>query len=206
MTLDSLEGSVSPKVISSYQTLSELQKASGKMDSQMEEKCRNSFKGSLIRWGITKSHTPSLESAALSKLFHALGVANPEPFRFENREAGFDSFTSGKTAVHLGSSGLWALDPFGDLQMFFTPNLHKSQYFSSQGSQMQDYIAQLRRADSPSKRKDLALLLNQHIFNSSLFFVYAHSRRFFIGEKGSSLERIPMAISGAAPWQVFAGP
>jgi hypothetical protein len=203
--VESIQGGISPKIITGYQSLQELTHSQGVLSKEIEEHCRRVFKGSKIRWGFTKNMPLNREADALLQVFKELSIKDFEPLVFESRDESFNAFLSGKSSIHFGSSGLWALDPFGDLQMFFTPNLHKSQFFSSKDQPMQDLIARLRRAESPEHRKALALELNRHIFKNALFNVYSHSRRFFVAEKSSSLAKIPMAISGAAPWQVFSG-
>ncbi|MBL7542853.1 MAG: hypothetical protein JNL11_03510 [Bdellovibrionaceae bacterium] len=111
-----------------------------------------------------------------------------------------DLFDFGKISIFYGGSGFWAQDAAGDLQMLFTPGLHKSLDFVTQDSGLQALIQKLK--EDPTN-KSRFVEINQYIHDEALFNVYSHIRRFFVSKKSSHNVVLPFAITSPFPWHLF---
>jgi len=200
---DNVEGSISPKVIAGYSSLSQLNSKIVDATEREFGRCKESIKNSDLVWTVSKGIVSDEVSKAFKRTLEKFQQKNVEPRFFERRVEEKKFFADGKSDAVFQSSGLWPLDAFGDLQMLFTPNLHQELRHISSGHKLQETVAELRKTEDSVKTKKLAQDLNTQIFEDSLYVVYAHSKRIFVGSTSSSLDRIPMAISGPSPWQVF---
>ena len=101
----------------------------------------------------------------------------------------------------MGSgSGFWAHDPAGDLQMLFTPNLHKALNFVTQDEKFQNLI---RDAVNNSENESYYKAVNQYLYEEGLINIYAHVRRFYFSKNKNFLKKSPLGYSAPTPWQVF---
>ena len=100
-------------------------------------------------------------------------------------------------------SGFWSLDPVGDLQMMFTPNLHPRLQFTANDSELRLMINSL---DSSLTDNDLKLKMeriNKHLYDSGLLNVFLHTRKFYASVNVDQLRELPQQISAPSPWQIF---
>jgi len=128
-------------------------------------------------------------------------AGNDKPNMILKSRAEFDTlFESGKISISYGGSGFWAQDAAGDLQMLFTPGLHKSLDFVTQDPTLQLLIKQLKD-DAATKSRYTEI--NQYLHDEALFNVYSHVRRFFVSKQSSSNLNLPFAITSPFPWHLF---
>ncbi len=182
--------------------------SSDEFQSQIESKlnandlveCKMKFQENPIHWLKSKSNPNSFFVQVMEKIFLSLGIENQDPIQSETQKDEVEMFVNGKLSVSSFQTGFWAFDPAGDVQMLFTPNLHKSLCFVSKDPKTQDLIKNLEIA----KDKNSAFAaLNRHIFNESLLNVFTHVRRFVAAKDQSLIQEAPVSITAPAPWQYF---
>lgn len=196
-----LESSIFTKIVPGYLSSSELNKKSfGKIKESDVVKCKEKIKSSPPAWGIAESEKNANINKALQLTFKKLGSSeNPTMVLKTKSELG-DLFDSGKLSIFYGGSGFWAQDAAGDLQMLFTPGLHKSLDFVTQDTGLQSLIQKLK--EDPTN-KSRFVEINQYIHDEALFNVYSHVRRFFVSKKSSQNLVLPFAITSPFPWHLF---
>ena len=175
-------------------------KSFGKIKESDIVKCKEKIKSNPPAWGIAESEKDANINKALQLTFKKLGASeNPTMVLKTKSELG-DLFDSGKISIFYGGSGFWAQDAAGDLQMLFTPGLHKSLDFEAQDSGLQALIQKLK--EDPTN-KSRFVEINQYIHDEALFNVYSHVRRFFVSKKSSHNVVLPFAITSPFPWHLF---
>lgn len=195
------ESSIFTKIMPGYLKPTELAKGLPKFSNE----CREALKNATFQWGLVKGMRNFYFETAMRKAIAALGMEKVTYRELESKKEAYDLFFDGKIAVIFGASGFWPVDPAGDLQMLFTPNLHKALAFISHDEEFQRLIKKLQVEMDAKKRVALFETINRHLYDEALFNAYAHFRRFLITSKTHSLKDIPLAITSAAPWQVFGG-
>ena len=93
-----------------------------------------------------------------------------------------------------------ALDVAGDLQMLFTPKLHKALEFVAGDLQLQKMIEE---AVQNSKDDKAFANVNQYLYQRALIRPYSHFKRFYLAKNPNLLNNIPVGITFPAPWQLF---
>jgi hypothetical protein len=197
------ESSIFVSIVPGYMTDKELsEKSVARIKPKEIENCKNEFKKSNYQWGYVKDERNLAFKMALEMTFKNLSVGDKKPLVLENRKQQSEEFLRGKIAVFNAGSGFWPLDPAGDLQMLFTPNLHKPLEHITKDETLQKLIRKVQDDESgPSAYKEV----NQFLYDDALFNVYAHVRRFFAAKNKDLLLKFPEAITSPAPWQVFKG-
>jgi hypothetical protein len=122
------------------------------------------------------------------------------PIILKDRKELAEKFSSGEVSILNSGSGFWDNDPAGDLQMLFTPNLHKPLNFVTRDQTLQSLIQDLERHQG-DKSKYVAV--NRYLHDEAMFNVYTHVRRFYFSKNKGLLKQIPQGGSAPAPWQVF---
>jgi ABC-type transport system substrate-binding protein len=197
-----VEGSISPKMVSGYVPLSQLESEFGP-SPQDQERCVSAFKKNPIVWGVIETkRVPQFETAVRQALMD-LGLPVSDPYISKNRDSADEEFLAGKFNIGREASGLWPLDPFGDIQMLFTPGLHKGLYHLQKDNKLQDLIALLRMDGRKSERQKIATELNKYMFQSAVYNVWEHVGRFYVSRDQSLAKNLPLSITSPMPWQVF---
>ena len=196
-----LETSIFTKIVPGYLSTSDLSK---KSFDQLKEsdvaKCKDKIKIHPPVWGVAEPEKDSILNKALQMTFKKLGASeNPTMVLKTKSELG-DLFDSGKVSIFYGGSGFWAQDAAGDLQMLFTPGLHKSLDFVTQDESLQSLIYKLK--EDPTNKSRFTEI-NQYLHDEALFNVYSHVRRFFVSKKSSQNLDLPFAITSPFPWHLF---
>ena len=202
---DAIEGSISPKVVTGYAPLNAMTSALPAHTTQEIKKCLDDIARVPIK-AVFKKGTTTLFQEAVKNTLVRLGQPNAEPIAVDTFEKADQLFLEGKAQLAAIGSGLWALDPFGDLQMLFTAGLHAPLVHLQRDSELQKMLATLRTEMPPAERVALALKVNQHLFEDATFNVYTHTRRFYLSKKGISRGYLQASITSPAPWQLFAKP
>lgn len=198
-----LETSIFTKIVPGYMSSSDLAKKSfDQMKDSDIAKCKEKIKSHPPVWGVVESEKDSNINKALQMTFKKLGASEAPTMTLKTRSELGDLFDSGKVSIFYGGSGFWAQDAAGDLQMLFTPGLHKSLDFVTQDKTLQSLIRHLK--EDPTN-KSRFMEINQYLHDEALFNVYSHVRRFFVSKKSSHNLDLPFAITSPFPWHLFEG-
>ncbi len=173
-----------------------------KLNDSINEKistaCSNELKSAEIPWHISQTSKLALSEEIIFETMRRLNInSKPKVTPFDEREL---QFIAGENAFYAGSSGFWAEDPVGDLQMFFTPNLHKIVQFTIQSRSLTNQLNSLDASDfSVANLQEI----NKTLYQDALFNVFMHSRRFFASKNPNLLVSLPQAVSSPAFYQVI---
>ena len=195
------ETSIFTKIVPGYLSPQELSKRSFDQIKESDVlKCKERFKSNPPAWGIAETEKDSNINKALQMTFKKLGASENPTMALKTKSELSDLFDSGKVSIFYGGSGFWAQDAAGDLQMLFTPGLHKSLDFVTQDASLQSLIHKLK--EDPTN-KNRFTEINQYLHDEALFNVYSHVRRFFVSKKSSHNLDLPFAITSPFPWHLF---
>ena len=196
-----VEGSIFTKLIPGYMSQNALsEKEVSRITATQKSTCLEKIRKSQVQWGYVEGEKNTAYFQTLTVLFKKLEIKDNKPVLFASRKEMFEAFYEGKIALAGVSSGFWAHDPSGDLQMLFTPNLHKILSFVSRDGSLQKLIKDVvKESESQGSYK----VVNQYLFDESLFNVYTHIRRFYFTKNNSYLKKPQLGMSAPNPWQVF---
>ncbi len=197
-----IEASLFTELLPGYSNASELKKTRFDKISQQEKvECLSQLKANPPKWAETNDESDAIYRIIAEKTFDVLGIPKPIPAKFESRKEETEAFSKGEIAIMGASTGFWALDPAGDIQMLLTPNMHKLLQFVSNDDRAQDLIKNLKKENenSPGAFKEM----NQYIFDDAKFNVFAHVRRFYASDSLLNIAELPVSITSPAPYQVF---
>jgi hypothetical protein len=196
-----IEFSLFTDLLPGYVTSAELQSSVvSKLNANDLVSCKMKLQENPIHWLKSKSNPNSFFVQVMEQVFANLGIENQEPILADTQKDEVEMFVSGKLSVSSFQTGFWAFDPSGDVQMLFTPNLHKSLSFVSQAPKTQILVKNL---ESTKDKNSAFAILNRHIFSGSLFNVFTHVRRFVASKDQRLIQEAPVSITAPAPWQYF---
>lgn len=198
-----VESSVFTDVLPGYITSTQLsENSSHHLTPADRTKCIEQMKTEPPPWAIVKEEKGSIYSLIMEKVYGVLGIEAPKPFVFETTDEERRAFDKNEIAMLGASTGFWALDPAGDIQMLFTPNMHKLLRFVTVDTTLQNLIKGLKK---PNGEIDPVAFkkINQYIFDQGLFNVFANIRRFYASKDLDLIAELPISITSPAPWQVF---
>lgn len=195
------ESSIFTGIVTGYLSSDDLKKHSALKVSQGEyNECLDAIKASPIYWGYVENEKNSSFTQALTQTLSDFGQANIKPKLFKSRKEIAHAFIENEIAFLGSSSGFWAHDPSGDLQMLFTPNLHKPLDFVTTDSKLQSLIRDVvNNPEDESRYK----AVNQYLYDEGLINIYSHVRRFYFSKNKAFLKKSPLGYSAPTPWQVF---
>jgi ABC-type transport system substrate-binding protein len=156
------------------------------------------LEGAEISWGYTPDYKHTFYNEALRQALKELKVKATEVVHSDNTKAD-EGFITGGEAFRFNSSGFWAFDPAGDVQMLFTPGLHDTFSFVSDDKELQSLI---QVAKSSKEAKDFEKV-NRYLFSKALYSVVTHSHRFYWSPNPDLLKSAQFGTTAPAPWQVF---
>ena len=201
-----VEGSISSRIVPGYRSLSELQSKRVSPAIKAGQNCRQIFAEHPVSWGLLDAGGSAAFEPSMMATLTSLGQKNINPVIFETRAAQDRAFLNGEIQIIRIASGLWSLDPFGDMQMLFTPGLHATLKSLQQDQMLQSMLQNLRKEMPPAERRVAALAINQYLFDESIFNVVTHVKRLFFSSKSHGPAEMPLSITSPAPWQVFEVP
>ena len=197
-----VESSLFTEVLPGYSTSTELKKSSFDLIPENEKsECMSLLKANPPTWAETEDESDAIYRIIAKKTFEILGIPSPQPVKLKSRKEETEAFIKGEVAIMGASTGFWALDPAGDIQMLLTPNMHKLLQFVSNDDLAQNLIKNLKIGND--NNPDAFKKLNQYVFNESKFNVFAHVRRFYASDSLSNISELPVSITSPAPYQVF---
>ncbi len=194
---NTIEGSIFTKIVPGYLPYKTLREKYYRVN---EKDCVVAYQKHPIKFGGYKYSTWAMVESTLLKIHESLGLPPPQIVTYEDPYEYIQAFLKGDVQISAGSSGFWALDPVGDLKMYFTPNLHERLNLVSRDPKLRKMI------DGIDTAKDIKVHLQKittHLYENAIFNVYGHSARFYFGSKKQKLNDMPIGITAPAPWQFF---
>lgn len=189
--------SVFPKIIPGHLSDEELYE---EYVSASGQECREILSQSAVTFlpsSLTFENPDYFDKAVLStidslgiKLSHFTGKATRENFK--------QLFVEGKHDIIGAGLGYWPLDPIGDIEMMFTPNMHSHIDTLSSDKHLQELIQRL--VNFPIKENFESF--NRYLYQNATFNVFHHYNRAYVSNHGN-IGRTPMAITSAYPWHLF---
>jgi ABC-type transport system substrate-binding protein len=198
-----LEGALSPQIVPGYLSMAELEKRVQQPSLSDIESCKKLISSNPVQWYAWEGQRQVIVEKAIEKTLNEFGQAESAPKIINDRSKIHEMFYQGQSHILIIGSGFWPQDPFGDMQMLFTPKLHKALSFVSEDDILQKALSDLRKPLAPAERKKKAQDLNAYIYDMGLFSIFRHFKPLYFGKKGSKLEGIPMALVTPFPWQFF---
>lgn len=153
-----------------------------------------------LTWISTKSRNDVLEDA-FAKLceVHNISCTRLAPGTAESTEA----IANGTYDFIVNGTGFWALDPFGDIKMLFTPQMHKVLQDLAEDTELQAMIEKLNSPSFENKNEE-AKKLNIYIHEQYIYNVFAHFSFVFLSDSDSINEAtIPQSGTLPSPWMFF---
>ena len=198
-----VESSIFTDVLPGYMKTHEITNSKdSQISTEEKEKCLEKLRKTPPQWAVVKEDAGSIYSLVTERAFDVLGIPKPQPKIFDTRKQETEAFVKGEISLIGASTGFWAMDPAGDVQMLLTPNMHKILQFVSNDDKVQNLIRSLKV--SREKNDSIAFKnLNQYIYDQGLFNVFAHVRRFYASDSLENISDLPVSITSPAPWQVF---
>lgn len=190
------EASIFTKLVPGYKTIEELKNS---VDSN-QKNCLEQLNGAKVPWGF-ESSTPNIFVETILKTAKDLGLTIDGPKKFRSKKEEVEAFLSNQTTFAYARTGFWAMDPTGDIQMLFTPNLHKGLKHFWNDLKLQ---SQLQKIVSDGKVNDQIIdSVNNYLFADSKLSVYSHIRRFYASKNKDLVLKRPQGITSPSPWHLF---
>lgn len=194
------ESSIFTKIIPGYLARKDLEASIvSKLKKSEIDGCIQKLRKNEVKWGYVENEKNSGFVHAFKQTLNSLELKG-EPQIFKSRKNLAERFVQGEIAIFNSGSGFWANDPVGDLQMLFTPNLHKPLNFITKDENLQKLIKSLV-SDPADKTKYTEV--NKYLHDQAMFNVYTHVRRFYFSKDKNRLKQIPQGSAAPTPWQVF---
>lgn len=201
---DTSESSVFTKIVAGYQNPRELlESVSSQHTESTKTSCRQKMSGAKIKWGFDKT-TPRTFVDSLTLTLKDLEIETDGPTQFKDRKEEVENFNAGNSAFMYGRTGFWALDPTGDIQMLFTPNLHKGLQNFWNDDKLQTLLGKV--VENGKVNMKAVDAINSHLFSDGKFNVYSHIRRFYAFKNQNLISKLPIGITSPSPWQLFEEP
>lgn len=170
---------------------------------QIDETCINKFVKHPIVWAKITSKRASYFEQILAKSMTNFNIPN-RVVEVENMAKAEMLFVKNEIALRSFGSGFWALDPLGDIQMLFTPNLHPMLKYIANDKVIVDLLEKLRFVNTPDKESALLKQVNLHLYNDAKMNVFLHTRKFYVSPNKNILRDLAQGVASPAAWQVFA--
>jgi len=145
----------------------------------------------------------SFFAEALNLTYKDFLIDSQQLFKPDSIIAAENKFLENKLPVLTFGSGFWSLDPVGDLQMMFTPNLHPRLHFISNDPKMRTLLKDLEGVDNDLAVKEKMESINIYLNQNALMNIYLHSRKFYASKDIDQLRELPQQISAPSIWQIF---
>ena len=198
------EESIFSNIVKGHLSIEQLKKNSQKATDGDLKRCRGIFQKHPPRWASSED-IKQLEIKIgrfeyVKKAWSSLEIKAPEIKTLSNYDELKGAFVEGKIDFIFFASGFWPLDVGGDLQMLFTPGLHKLLYFVAKDAKFQ---AMIEKAVRNPNDTELYESINQYLYDNALMRAYAHSKRFYISKNRNLWSNLAIGITSPAPWQLF---
>jgi hypothetical protein len=178
-----------------YQPVASFDSTSSSIDE-----CRGHFRGQELLWARRGGRQQDFVEV-IAQTCDALGMRCQE-VKFNGRSVA-QLFGEGVGLIS-GSTGFWPLDPLGDLQMLFTPNMHQHLRFVTDDPVLQNEIRAARSSSADDQLSHLHAI-NKILFDKAIYNIYTHHQYFYVTGKefDKSLREAPIGVTVPYPWQLF---
>ena len=194
------EASVFTSVLPGYMKVEELSHQSPISDERRSQ-CLARMRGEGIPFARVAGKEKSLHAILTKKVFEKLQIPTVAGVALPDRVAEADAFSRNEIGLLPAQTGFWALDPAGDVQMLFAPNMHEMFKFVTGDKELQILVRNLK--DGAQDKVGSYKKLNQYLFNDAVFNVFTHVRRFYSSRDKNLIAELPISVTSPSPWQVF---
>ena len=192
----SLETSIFTQLMPGYQPAADFTRPS--LAPAARARALEKLRGRSITWVRRRSRQESF-ARVITDVCRDLGMVCSE---LENAQKSMGELMDDGVAVLSASTGFWPLDPLGDLQMLFTPNLHSDlkAVWSNRGLQQAIRAARMSDGSLGDLRE-----VNRILFDDALYNVFTHHQYFYAAPKAleRSFRDAPVGYAVPYPWQLF---
>lgn len=190
------EGSLFTNLVPGYISHDALRKKLYNLQPAEEKKCLEDIKAGSFNLADSDNNTLKLGFELIVQTLKDLGVENFNIHKGLTSSKITEDFALGNLSIVSGASGFWALDPVGDVEMYFTKNLHQTLKYVWEDNEIYTLI---KKIDRNNIRLSLESL-NKHIFSDSRLGVFMHFRRFYATNKDLKVKQTSNSISVSPPW------
>lgn len=158
----------------------------------LSSKFKAAFPSGLV-WIGKDMHLPAVDDSIQATCAH-FGISCNKLTRGQSRDKYYDLF--------VGLTGFWSYDPYGDVKMLFTPNLHKQLQDIAKDDQVQDKLSKLNDAQFEGKAA-LAKEFDRYIHDRYIYNVVAHFPFVFAySDPHATGQGIPQSGTLPYPWML----
>lgn len=195
------ESSLFTEVITGYIKNQDLEdKFYHSIPNMEKERCLATLRKNPPLYAQTPDPIDEMHRQTMLEAYNILGIQNVKPVLLNSRSEETQAFLDGRISVIGASTGFWAMDPAGDVQMLLTPNMHKILQFVANDDQVQSLIKKLKTSED---KKQAYENLNEYMYSQANFNVFSHIRRFYASSSIDHIAELPTSITSPAPYQVF---
>lgn len=151
--------------------------------------------------GYDLSSDPQGYILALEQTLKDLKIPTSKVKQIKNRKEGFELYLSGQVNSIYSRTGFWALDPAGDIQMLFTPGLHKGLIDFWEDIKLQSLLSKVIQDGKINERAFVEI--NEHLYSESKFNVFSHIRKLYASKNKKLVTNLPIGITSPSPWHIF---
>jgi ABC-type transport system substrate-binding protein len=166
--------------------------------------CIEKFKDQKFKWGIRRKIAPAFLVDALKKtakdLNLQLDIENPEIA--PGSHTGWDAYQNKNVVLHTTHSGFWPLDPIGDIQMLFTPNMHQDYKDIWTNNQLVTLLKDLGDTEDESLVDKKMKIINQSLYQDATMSIISHQSYTYIYKKSKAHIK-NLSLTVPYPWEVF---
>lgn len=193
------EASVFTLMVEGYKSHDQLLETS-KISPEQSIACASKLARAKVPFSFDSS-TPESFVAAIRATAEELGVELLVSSQSTDRKQEVTKFLAGKSTFMYNRTGFWAMDPTGDIQMLFTPNLHLGLKHFWQDQRLQGLLQKV--ASNGVVDAEVVDAANAYLFSSAKLNVYSHIRRFYASQNKDLVHRLPIGITNPSPWHLF---
>jgi hypothetical protein len=187
-----LEESIFTRLLEGYVEYSKTEINVGEPNLNVINKFQSAFPKGLV-WVGKEMYLPAVDDA-IGTVCRSFGIKCQKLSRASARNQNYDLF--------VGLTGFWSYDPYGDIKMLFTPNLHKELQDVASDSKLQKMLSNLNLLDFPNKAS-AARELDRYIHEKYIYNVVAHFPFVFLYSKSESTGKgIPQSGTLPYPWML----
>lgn len=194
------ESSIFTKILPGYLPTKDIEaREFSRIKTPEADACLKKLKAKELSWGYVTGDRETLFVKTMEKVIASSDLKSRVTV-FGSKKDMMEAFVESKIGVVNSGSGFWANDPAGDLQMLFTPNLHKPLNYITKDENLQKLIQDLTKNRGENSK---FYAVNQYLHDEALINTYTHLRRFYFSKNGKKLQQIPQGAAAPHPWQVF---
>ena len=193
-----MEGSQFTSILPGYLSLKSLNEA---LPTGKAVNCAEKLRSAPIKWAAVGGPSTPFRTTIVETL-KDLGHPDVTAVTKQKYDDVLSSFLGNETSILGYSSGFWAQDPIGDLQMYFTPGLHPILNFVTSDLKLQGMLANLDQGGEEDLKPKMQEI-NQYLFDQAISNVVAHVRKFYLAKNEKIISDPSFALSSPAPWQLF---